>query len=352
MVRFFLAAGFVLAALPAVANPESARFRARAYGHLYNLDHPEAVRDMEAALAADPNDIAAERGLAVIAWLQASFRRGNLTVDEYLGKPTGRDVKTVPPPPELATEFDAHATRALQRAEAAVAARPKDASAHYEVGAAVGLRASYSATVEGKLLAAFRTARRAFNAHERVLELDASRHDAGLVVGTYRYIVSTLSLPLRIMAYAAGFGGGKERGIQMIERAAAYPGDAQTEAHVALVLIYNREKRYDDALRVIAEIQRRYPRNRLMWLEAGATALRAGRAAEAERVLNEGLALLAADTRPRMFGEEALWYMKRGDARLAQGRRGEAQDDYRRALTGDARPWVRTALQAKLRGQP
>jgi tetratricopeptide (TPR) repeat protein len=349
MLRFLLVVALVLAAVPATGNPESARLRARAYEYLYNLDHAEAQREMEAAVAADPTDIAAERGLAVIAWLQTSYRRGTLMVDEYLGRPTGSDVKTAPPPPDLAAQFDTHLTRALQRAEAAVAERPKDAAAHYEVGAAVGLRASYAATVEGKLLAAFRVARRAFNAHERVLELDPSRLDAGLVVGTYRYIVSTLSLPLRVMAYAAGFGGGKERGIGMIERAAAYSGDGQTEALVALVLIYNRERRYDDALRVIANLQRRYPRNRLLWLEAGATALRAGRAARAEELLADGLARLEGDSRPRMFGEEAHWYMKRGDARRALGRSREAEQDYRRALAGDMREWVRTALQARIK---
>jgi hypothetical protein len=45
-----------------------------------------------------------------------------------------------------------------------------------------------------------------------VLSLDPSRKDAGLVVGTYRYVVSTLSLPVRMVAYVAGFGGGRDRG--------------------------------------------------------------------------------------------------------------------------------------------
>ena len=109
------------------------------------------------------------------------------------------------------------------------------------------MQASYGATVEGKVLASFRAARRAYDAHENVLELDPSRKDAGLIVGTYRYIVSALSLPMRLMAYVAGFGGGKERGLQMIEEAAAHPGLTQTDARFALLLLYNRERRFDDA---------------------------------------------------------------------------------------------------------
>src|SRR5437764_26168 len=83
--------------------------------------------------------------------------------------------------------------------------------------------------------------------------------------GTYRYIVATLSLPLRMVAYAAGFGGGKEKGLKQIEEAAAYSGENQTEARFALLLLYNREKRYDDALKVLAALREQYPRNRLLW---------------------------------------------------------------------------------------
>jgi hypothetical protein len=36
---------------------------------------------------------------------------------------------------------------------------------------------------------------------------------------------------------------------------------------------------------VLGELQRAFPRNRILWLEDGATALRAGRPADAERVL-------------------------------------------------------------------
>src|SRR6185503_15826606 len=50
----------------------------------------------------------------------------------------------------------------------------------------------------------------------------------------------------------------------------------------------------------LATLRAQYPRNRLLWLESGATLLRGGKPAEAEQVLNEGLARLAADDRPRL----------------------------------------------------
>src|SRR5262249_61013705 len=125
-----------------------------------------------------------------------------------------------PPPPGVAAAFNDALERALALARARVAADPHDAAAHFELGAAIGQRASYMATVEGSAMSAFRAARGAYDEHEQVLRLDASRKDAGLIVGTYRYIVASLSMPLRWMAYVAGFAGGREQGLQLVEGAA------------------------------------------------------------------------------------------------------------------------------------
>jgi tetratricopeptide (TPR) repeat protein len=194
--------------------------------------------------------------------------------------------------------------------------------------------------VEGSFGGAFRSAREAFSEHERVMELDPKRKDAGLIVGTYRYLVSTLSMPMRWMAYMVGFGGDKDRGLQLIQGAAAYSGDNQDDARFALILLYNREKRYDDALKELANLRERFPRNRLVWLESGSTSLRAGRAVDAERFLNDGMARFGDDARKRMFGEDALWRYKRGLTRAALGRRADAEADLRMAVSNEGRNWV------------
>jgi hypothetical protein len=197
------------------------------------------------------------------------------------------------------------------------------------------------ASVEGRLMAGFKAARRSYDECEQALALDPARTEPALVVGTYRYIVSTLSLPVRMMAYVAGFGGGKERGLKMIEGTAADPrAENRTDAQFALVLLYNREHRYDDALRVLAVLRQAYPRNRLVLLETGSTALRAGRAQDADRRLTEGLQMLAADSRMRMPGEDGLWHYKRGAARVRLRRFADARTDLAVALADGSLPWV------------
>jgi tetratricopeptide (TPR) repeat protein len=323
-----------------LANPESAALRARAAEQLFNLDHAEALATFRQAVAADPQDAAAHRGVAAAIWVGITFSRGNIMVDDYLGRVTKPSTTMKPPPPEMVAGFREAIDRAIALARQRIAANGADADAHYQLGAAVGLRASYAASVDSSLRSAFGSAREAFNAHEKVLEINPGRRDAGLIVGTYRYVVSALSLPLRWMAYAVGFGGGRERGIQMIESAAAYAGENEFDARLALILLYNREKRYDAALDQLAVLRARYPRNRLLWLESGSTALRGGRWAEADRLLADGFGRLIADTRPRMFGEEALWHYKIGVARARLGRIPDAEQALTRAVSSEGRPWV------------
>jgi len=328
---------------------DAASDRRRAFDLAYNLDHDEALALLRRSVAEHPDDAAAHRALASVTWLTILYQRGAVTVDHYLGSFSRTQVELSKPPAALDAEFRTHVERAIQLAEARTARSPRDVQARYDLGAAVGLQASHVATVQGKMFAGFKAARRAYDEHEKVLELDPSRKEAAMVVGTYRYVVSTLSMPLRMMAYVAGFGGGKDRGIQMIqETAATRDTESRTDAMFALVLLYNRERRYDDALRVLEELRRMYPRNRLAVLESGSTALRGGRAAQADAIFTQGLAVVGRETRPLMPGERALWHYKRGAARVALGNLDGARADLKLADDSTAQDWVRGRAHAEL----
>jgi hypothetical protein len=326
---------------------ESARLRARGLEAGYNLDHAEALDAFRAAIAADPQDPAAHRLIAATLWITLLFQQGAVTIDDYLGQARAT-VKRKPPSPDLDRAFRHHIGRALALAEERVRRNPADADARFQVGAAHSFLASYAGTVEGRSFGALGSARRAYSEHERVLGLDASRKDAAFVVGTYRYGVSTLPVHWRLLAGIAGFRGGRDRGLRMVEESAAYASDVQTNALFMLVLIYNREARYDAALRVVGELQRRYPRNRLLWLEAGSTNVRAGRPSEALQALAAGFGKLTSDQRPRAFGEEARWLYARGAALVLSKQAGPAEPALRAAINGEAQEWLRGRAHIEL----
>jgi tetratricopeptide (TPR) repeat protein len=338
-----LALGLLLAAPLDASQPDgaadAAKLRATALELGYNLDHAAALDAFRAAIAAHPDDPSTHRLAAAALWINALFRQGAVTVDDYLGQARASVVRQ-PPAPELAAAFRAHLDRAIVLAEQRLRANPRDADAHFQVGAAHGFLASYTATVEGRVSGGFGAARRAYREHKRALELDPARKDAGLIVGMYRYAVSMLPIHWRLLAGLAGFDGGRDRGLRFVEDAAAHPSDVQANALFTLIVIYNREARYDDALRVIGELQRRYPRNRLLWLEEGTTALRARRFEAARASLERGLAMLGSDPRPRAFGEEARWRYVYGAALAGLQQSAPAARELQAALAIEAHAWV------------
>jgi tetratricopeptide (TPR) repeat protein len=305
-----------------VPPPDAADLRRAGLEHGYNLDYAEALASFREAIAADPQDSAAHRLAAATLWMQLLAAQGAVTVEDYMGDARAVVARRAPAP-AVAAAFHEHLEHAIRLAEQMLRARPADADAHFQAGAAAGLRASYIATIEGRVKDSVAAGRRAYAEQTRVLDIDPTRHDAGLIVGLYRYGVSTLSLPMRLLARIAGFGSGRDSGLRLVEHAAAYPSDTQTNARFALVLLYNREGRHTDAARLIRELQARYPRNRLLGLEAAGTALRAGRPREALAAIDAGLARLAADPRPRAFGEQSRWRSLRATAVTALRKAGE-----------------------------
>ena len=150
-----------LIAAPGTAAQQTSReVRQRASDLVYNLDHEEAIKLLRQAVAADPNDSRNYRALASAVWLLILYQRGGVTVDHYLGSFSRSSVDMKKPNAELDAEFKQAVAKAIELAEKRVAASPKDVQAQFDLGTAVGLQASYIASVVGKLMAGFRAARR------------------------------------------------------------------------------------------------------------------------------------------------------------------------------------------------
>jgi tetratricopeptide (TPR) repeat protein len=335
--------------VPHEAAQDSPAIRAvnAAFEASYNLDHERALAHARQAVRLDPNSSRAHRGLASIIWVQLLFQRGAMTVDHYLGSISRRQLSLPKPDPLLAAEFNGALARAIELAERRLRQNPNDVSAMYDAGAAYGVQASYHASVDGGVTNAFRFARRAFDTQSRVLERDPSRAAAGLVVGTYRYLVASQPMLVRWFAALAGFGGDKERALALLE-AASHDPMSRVDAKTALVLIYSREGRHPEAMRLARELSIELPRNRLFVLEEGSAAIRAGRAGDADAVLTRGLAMFERDTRMKIPGEHALWLYKRGLARLNLNRPPDATADLRRALTVKPAAWVEGRIHVAL----
>ena len=107
--------------------------------------------------------------------------RGAVTVDHYLGSFNRARVDLTKPPPELVTEFQKSITHGPHaRRVAASRALPQGSPRPTTISAPpLGLNASYIASIDGRLLAGFRAASRAYDEHEKVLRLDPSERTPG-----------------------------------------------------------------------------------------------------------------------------------------------------------------------------
>ena len=123
---------------------------------------------------------------------------------------------------------------------------------------------------------------------------------------------------MRWVAYMAGLRRRTRKRAALIEGAAEYPGDnaptrgsrscSSTTASGATT----RRSRARAAARAVPAQPAALARN---GRDAAARRPARGR----ESVPDRGIDRLPGDTRPRMFGEEALWYSKRGTARAVIG---------------------------------
>lgn len=318
-----------------------------AFASSYNLDHADALAHARRAVAMDPNSSAIHRGLASIIWVQLLFQRGAMTVDNYLGGITLPPFAVPTASLSLVSEFRGALARAIELSDRQLKKSPDDLDAMFDAGAAYGIQASYMASIDGGLTSAFRFARRAFETHNDLIVRDPSRASAGLIVGTYRYLIATQPAYIRLFAYLVGFSGDKEKAIALLE-GASHDSISRVDAKTALVLIYSREGRHNEALRLTRELGIELPRNRLFQLEEGAAAIRAGKAGEAEAALTRGLEAFDKDMRAKIPGEQALWLYKRGLARLNLDHSADSGVDLRRALTLGPIGWVEGRIHVAL----
>lgn len=292
----------------------AADLRARGLELSFNLDHAEAIVVFRAAITADPDNLAGYRLLTAALWADALFQNGAISVDDFSG-----ETRAAFQSRRATLDLEYAATDLRRRVDALTKTRRRDGSqvdaeVSYQIGAAHRLLSALAGSIGGSQFKSLGAARRAYHEHRHVLEIDPQHADARLTVGLYRYFISRMPAWSRLVAAIAGLDSDRDGGLQLVEHAAESRGPASANALLSLIVIYNQQARHDDALRVIGRLQQRFPRNRLLWLEAATTQLRAGRAAEARASIEHGLRMLDADPRPRAPGELARWHHHYGIA--------------------------------------
>lgn len=267
---------------------------------LYNLDYEKARREFSEIAKLYPDHPAGPQLLAAGLWIKTLYESRRLQSSLYSSNSfyTRGDDKV---DPKIITEFRNLTRRAKQLADARLKTNPKDISALDFLAATAGLKASFEEAVERRHFAALRDGNEAVDKHREVLKLDPNFIDAQLTIGLYEYVVGSLPLPIKIIAGIGGFRGSKKKGLASLERVAKEGRWSNDDAKSLLILLYKRERRFEDALRLARELSSKYPRNYLFKLEV-ADALVA-QAAKERKAGNVSAAMKAEDEAFTSFDE-------------------------------------------------
>jgi tetratricopeptide (TPR) repeat protein len=240
---------------------------ARGLNAFYNLDYDQALVDFRQAEQQDPEAIGPHNHIAQTLLFREMYRNGALETELISGNnPFLRRTK-LNPSPEIEKNFNDEVQKAIDLANARLSRNPNDTGALYGRGAAYGLRANYEFLVKKAWRDALRDATLARKDHNRVTELDPSNYDARLIPGLHDYIVGSLPWSWKLLGFLVGFHGDKDRGLRTVEEVSRKGNQNKIDAEMLLCALYRREERPRQAIPLLEDLLRRFPRNNLLLFE-------------------------------------------------------------------------------------
>ena len=255
--------------LPWMTDAERARFeelRRSGLDALYNIDYDKAQRDFKEIVRLYPNHPGGYQLLAARVWIKTLYESRRLQASLYSSESfySSGDDKV---DPKIVAEFRGYTRDAKRLAEAKLKQEPKNIEALDFLANTEGLKAAFEEGVERRHFAALRDGNDAVNHHRAVLKLNPEYIDAQITIGLYEYVVGSLPLGVKILANATGFRGSKKRGLKLLEQVAQEGTWAKDDAKSVLIVLYTREKRFADKVKLARELSAKYPRNYLLRLE-------------------------------------------------------------------------------------
>jgi len=254
----FAASGAAPASLP----PLDSGFRL-----LYNLDFSSAEQQFKAyeqLHADDPTGPVSEAAGLLFSEFQ---RLGVLESQFYENDSTFSARKKLSPDPETKKRFDAVLQRAEALAQARLAKNPKDHDGMFAMTLASGLRADYAALIEKKNFESLHYTKQSTAWSTQLLAAHPECYDAHLAAGVSKYIIGSMSAPVRWILRVGGVSGDKQAGIAELQLTAEKGHYLAPFARILLAIAYVRDKDKTRARQVLSSLQTDFPSNPLFGRE-------------------------------------------------------------------------------------
>ena len=230
---------------------------------LYNLDFDGAHQVFRSWQQEHPDDplgpVCDAAGI-----LFAEFHRlGVLEGQCYLDDRMFAARRKLNPDPAARNHFNAALERAENRARLRLAQDPKDRDALFAMTLSSGLKADYAALIDKRNLASLHYTKVANNWANQLLAVDPGCYDARVATGFTKYIVGSMSAPVRWIVRLGGVSGDKQAGIRQLQLTAEHGRYLGPYARILLAIAYVREKDKPHARELLASLRDEFPQNPL-----------------------------------------------------------------------------------------
>jgi hypothetical protein len=235
----------------------------RGFAGLYNLDFDGAQKDFAAWQLQHPDDPMGPVSEAAGLLFSEFNRLGVLEAQFYENDDAFLDRPKLIPDPDVRVRFKAAIVRAENLAHARLAQDAKDRDALLAETLASGLQADYAALIEKKNMASLHFTKQASASAQQLLAVCPDCYDALLATGFSKYIIGSMSAPVRWFLRMGGLPADKQGGIADLQITAEHGHYLAPFARILLAIAYVREKDKGRAVQLLGGLEQEFPGNTL-----------------------------------------------------------------------------------------
>jgi len=263
VTALWLSLGFCAAhaATPADAVVDTALDRG--FHGLYNLDFDGAQKDFTAWEVQHPDDPVGPVSEAAGCLFSEFNRLGVLERQFYESDEAFNSRPKLTPDPVVHDHFESALGHAQVLAHARLNRDPKDRDALFAMTLASGLQADYAALVEKRNMASLHYAKEASSWAQQLLAICDNCSDVLVATGFSKYIIGSMSAPVRWLLRMGGVPGDKQGGIADLQTTAQHGHYLAPFARVLLAIAYVRDKDKARALAMLTSLRAQFPGNTL-----------------------------------------------------------------------------------------
>jgi hypothetical protein len=235
----------------------------RGFVGLYNLDFAGAQKDFSSWETLHPDDPVGPVSQAA-GFLFSEFNRLGVLEGQFFENDDSFAARSkLSPDPEVRGHFQAAVDQAQVLGHARLTKDAKDRDALFAMTLASGLQADYAALIDKKNLASLHYTKEASAWAQQLLAICNDCSDVLVATGFSKYIIGSMSAPMRWVLRMRGLPGDKQGGISDLQITAQHGHYLAPFARVLLAIAYVRDKDNLRALELLTALRKDFPGNTL-----------------------------------------------------------------------------------------